>query len=103
MKRARTGIKPLSWRNNCIGLWRDWAGYTQEQVAEILEEDGLIKTHTSVSRIEGGKQVPKIDTLEAMARLYGTDVHSMINRQPPSEPPARAAPQPPKPTTRTRR
>lgn len=74
-------------------MWRKRAGFSQERVAEILEMEELIDSHASVSRIERGIQRPSIVVIEAMARLYGTDIDSMINRPPPeTAPPAGRAP-----------
>lgn len=57
--------------------WREHAGFTQEQAAEVI---GV--SHATIQRIENGKQVTPIDNIEALARLYKTDVHSMLNRLP---------------------
>lgn len=77
--------KPLAWHKNFIGHHRKRAGFSQEQVAEILSDLELIDSHASISRIENGKQKPPIDVIEAMARLYGVDIDTMIYR-PPSSP-----------------
>ena len=94
MPTPKTDVKPLPWRKNFSGHWRKYAGFSQETVAEILEREELIDSHASVSRIENGKQRPSIVTIEAMARLYGTDIDSLLNRPPPERRRAAVQPEP---------
>lgn len=72
----------LRWHANHISEWREDAGYSQQQVSDLLAERGIELDRVSIGRIEGGKQVTSIENLEAMAKLFGTDVTSMIDRTP---------------------
>lgn len=68
----------LAWRRTCMQHWRKHARITQEEAAKALDT-----THASIGRYESGKQLPDAKTLEALAKLYNTDIHSMLNRLPP--------------------
>lgn len=72
----------LRWHKNHIGEWREDAELSQQEVADRLADRGVELDRVSIGRIEGGKQVTTIEVLEAMASLFGTDVHSMINLAP---------------------
>lgn len=78
--------KPLAWRLTRIRHWREFAGLTLETAAEKIASPpySLKKgtTHTSLGRVENGKQIPSIKMIEALAHLYGTDVDSLLNRLP---------------------
>lgn len=85
----KRGTKPaLRWRPNCIRFWREYRGFTLEEAAEALSRPphDLNYTHTSLGRAENAKQMPKIEMIEALAKLYGTDVDSLINRRPEASP-----------------
>lgn len=79
------GKEELRWRVTCMRLWRVYRDYTQEQAAEALSDPpfNMPTTHASIGRYENGKQMPKGEMLEAIARLYRTDVHSLLNERPP--------------------
>jgi transcriptional regulator with XRE-family HTH domain len=84
-KSPATKSKPLRWRTNCIRHWRDFRdGMTLEAAAEALSRPpyNLDYTHNSLGRIENGKQMPTIELIEALARLYRTDIDSLLNRRP---------------------
>jgi transcriptional regulator with XRE-family HTH domain len=84
-KSPATKSKPLRWRTNCIRHWRDFRdGMTLEAAAEALSRPpyNLDYTHNSIGRIENGKQMPTIELIEALAKLYDTDVDSLLNRRP---------------------
>jgi hypothetical protein len=74
------------WRENRISEWRRHydPDFTQQDVADYLA--GLTPPirldRVSVGRIETGMQMPAIEVIEAMARLYGTDIDSMVNLSP---------------------
>jgi transcriptional regulator with XRE-family HTH domain len=73
----------LRWRQNNISLWREAkTEKSQQDVADWLTEQGLPLDRVSILRIEAGKQMPSIEVLEAMARLYRTDVSSMCDLTP---------------------
>lgn len=46
--------------------WREWAGLTQEQVAEAVD-----KSVPTVQRWEAGKRVPGLDDLEMLGKAFG--------------------------------
>jgi transcriptional regulator with XRE-family HTH domain len=64
-------------------MYRD---YTLEQAAEALSgpPHDMPTTHTSLGRYENGKQMPSAEMLEAIARLYRTDVKSLLDERPPA-------------------
>lgn len=76
----------LRWRETNIRLWRRAAGWTLEAAADRLKQAPyyLKTTHTSLQRLEAGKQMPKIDMIEALASLYKTDITSLLNGEPPA-------------------
>ena len=39
-------------------------------------------THASLGRLENGLQMPKIELIEALAKIYDTDIDSLLNRLP---------------------
>lgn len=59
---------------------------TLEEVAEALERPPyrIKTTHASLGRAERGLQMPPIGLIEALAELFRTDVHSLLNRRPES-------------------
>lgn len=90
---ARTPRKPSAvskalatttsvWRKTRIKEWRKRAGLSQQEVADKLAERGVELTRESVQRIENGTQRPLITAIEAMAAIFDTDVHSMLNTSP---------------------
>ena len=83
---AKKPKKPqaLPWRITLIRYWRKHRGMTQEGAAAALaKEPYCIETsHPSVGRVEKGKQLPPISYIEALAKLYGTDIDSLLNRLP---------------------
>ena len=66
-----------TWRRTNMWHWRKHNRLTQEGVAEIL---GI--THVTVGRWENGTSPPDAVMLEALAVLYKTDIHSMLNKLP---------------------
>lgn len=78
----RPALRKLRWRRTRISEWRDSAKLTQQQVTDLLAERGLELDRVSVVRIEGGKQMPTIEVLEAMASIFKTDIDSMLNFTP---------------------
>lgn len=80
--------KPLRWRTNCIQTWRKDRHFTLETAAAKLSEPpyNLDYTHNSLGRIENGKQMPPIQLIEALAKLYDTDIDSLLNRPPGTAP-----------------
>jgi transcriptional regulator with XRE-family HTH domain len=74
--------KKLFWRRTRIREWREAAHLTQQNVADALAERGVDLSRESIQRIEAGTQRPLITAIEAMAGLFKTDVHSLLNRSP---------------------
>lgn len=76
--------EPLRWRRNCIRYWREFRDFTLEAAAEALARPPhrLAYTHNSLGRVERGLQMPTIELIEALAKLYETDVDSLLNRRP---------------------
>lgn len=76
--------KPLRWRRNAIRQWRDLRKFTLETASEALSAApySIEITHNSLGRIENGKQMPSIELIEALAKLYETDIDSLLNRPP---------------------
>lgn len=76
--------------------WREASNKTLEQVAQAVEIIGSQKneavdndltypdtmTHATLGRIETGKMPYKQQLLEILAEIYGTDVPSLIMRNP---------------------
>ena len=60
---------------------RDNAGLTQERLCELA---GI--SSDAISRIEGGVRVPRLDTLEKLARVFDTDVSSLVSSDKEPEP-----------------
>lgn len=77
---------PKRWRETCIRHWRSVTGLTLEEASERLSkapyhlETGI--THASLQRVENGLQMPKVELIEALAHLYGTDIHALLNLLP---------------------
>jgi transcriptional regulator with XRE-family HTH domain len=88
MYMAHAKLKQLRWRPNCIRYWREHRGFTLERAAEALSESPfrLGYTHNSLGRVENGKQMPTIQLIEALAKMYDTDIDSLLNRRPGSAP-----------------
>lgn len=84
VRKPRLAPKFLRWRETNIRLWRKATGWTLERAADRLSHAPyyLKTTHTSLQRLESGKQMPKIDMVEALAHLYKTDIHSLLNSEP---------------------
>jgi transcriptional regulator with XRE-family HTH domain len=61
---------------------------TLEIAAERLARPpfNLDYTHNSLGRIENGKQMPTIELIEALAKMYETDIDSLLNRRPETGP-----------------
>lgn len=78
--------KPLRWRKNAIRAWRELRKFTLETASEALSHPphDIEITHNSLGRIENGKQMPSIELIEALAKLYDTDIDSLLNRPPAS-------------------
>lgn len=73
----------LRWRVTEMGAWREYRGFTQQAAADaIVERYGLAITRESLGRYEQGKQMPLTEMIEAVADLYKTDIHSLLNRKP---------------------
>lgn len=85
-RKVRPTAEPLRWRETSIRKWREAAGLTLERAADRLSHSPyyLETTHTSLQRIEAGKQMPKVEMIEALAHLYKTDIHSLLNLNPPA-------------------
>lgn len=81
-RRPQSRQKPLRWRKTRISDWRDEEGLTQQQVADRLAERGFDLDRVSVGRIEGGKQMPRVEVLEALAEILKTDINSLLNYTP---------------------
>ena len=60
---------------------REQSGLTQEKLCEYA---GI--SSDSVTRIEGGSRVPRLDTLEKIARVFDTDVSTLVSTGKVSEP-----------------
>lgn len=72
----------LRWRRTGIRTWRDAKKLTLEEVAEILGRPPykIKTTHNSLGRVERGQQMPKIELIEALTKIYDIDIHSLLNR-----------------------
>lgn len=68
---------PKRRRRHFIREWREFRGFTQERLAELLGT-----TKTSVSRIEASKQPYTQDFLEACADALGTHPGTLLIRAP---------------------
>lgn len=68
---------PKRRRRTFIQAWRKFRGLTQEQLA-----DRLSTTKANISRVESGTQGYTQDFLEACAEALGTDVASLLMRDP---------------------
>ncbi|NWG25892.1 MAG: helix-turn-helix transcriptional regulator [Pseudorhodoplanes sp.] len=79
-----TGSKDLRWRKTMIRHWREFREFTLEAASEALSRPpyNLDYTHNSLGRVERGMQMPTIELIEALAKLYQTDTHSLLNRRP---------------------
>jgi transcriptional regulator with XRE-family HTH domain len=84
MPKKRKKPRALRWRLTLIRHWREHNRMTLMGVADTLAEAPyrLKTTHNSLGRLENGLQMPKIELIEALARIYGTDIDSMLNRLP---------------------
>ena len=60
---------------------REQNGLTQDKLCEYA---GI--SSDSITRIEGGSRVPRLDTLEKIARVFDTDVSSLVSTGKMSEP-----------------
>lgn len=79
-KNAHKGNQPPArqrFRPTFIAQWRDHRNLTQEQLANRL---GMTQSHLSM--LENGKRGYTQETLEAIADSLGTDVASLIMRNP---------------------
>jgi transcriptional regulator with XRE-family HTH domain len=74
----------LRWRLTQIRHWRDYRDMTQQGVADTLAGAPyhLKMSYASLGRLENGLQMPKIELIEALAKVYETDIDSMLNRLP---------------------
>lgn len=81
-KKLPSPPKKLFWRKTRIRDWRKAADMTQQNVADALAERSVELSRESIQRIEAGTQRPLITAIEAMAALFKTDVHSLLNRSP---------------------
>lgn len=68
---------PKRRRKTFIRAWREARNLTQEQLA-----DRLLTTKANISRVETGTQGYTQDFLEACAEALGTDVASLLMRDP---------------------
>lgn len=81
-----TTARGARWRQTNIRHWRGAAGLTLEEASERLSqppyslETGI--SHASLQRVENGLQMPKVELIEALAHLYGTDIHALLNDLP---------------------
>lgn len=84
MLKPKAKIVKLRWRVTCIREWRKFRKFTLESAADALSRApyGIKITHQSLGRIEKGKQLCKINLIEALAVLYRTDIESLLNRGP---------------------
>lgn len=71
--------------------WRKFRGYTQDQVAGLLEVyadrpenagKDIATTQATVQRVESGKHKYHQHMMEALAEIYGTTVSDLINIDP---------------------
>jgi len=89
------GTRKLRWRRTRMRDHRLFNDLTLEAVVEILANPpyGIEYTHNSLGRVEHGMQMPSAGLLEALAKIYKTDVDSLLNRLPtlPKGPTADAA------------
>jgi transcriptional regulator with XRE-family HTH domain len=69
--------KPSARQKIFLKEWRQFRGLTQEKLAERI---GVV--HTTIGRVERGVQSYTQDLLEACAAELGTDVASIIMRNP---------------------
>ena len=76
--------KTLRWRVTCMSLWREHRDYTQVETAEALGRPpyNIETTYVSIGRYERGEVAPPANMLEAIAALYRTNVHSLLNERP---------------------
>ncbi len=65
--------------NEKLAILRKNAGYTQDDLAEMLEV-----TRQSVSRWENGAAIPETEKLIKLSRIYGCTLDHLINDTPPS-------------------
>jgi transcriptional regulator with XRE-family HTH domain len=83
---AKKTKKPraLRWRVTRIRYWREYRKMTLMGVAETLAKEPyrLQTSHASLGRLENGRQMPKIGLIEALTKIYETDIDSMLNRLP---------------------
>jgi transcriptional regulator with XRE-family HTH domain len=73
--------------------WRDYRAMTLEAVGEALEDAGVDvgTSHAQIGRIERGEQPYNQPLLEGLAKLYDTDVPSLLDVDPFLDPPERRA------------
>src|SRR5580765_114460 len=76
--------RELRWRLTLIRHWRKYRQMTLPGVADTLAREPyrLKSTHASLGRLENGLQMPKIELIEALAKIYDTDIDSLLNRLP---------------------
>lgn len=87
--------KELTWRVTPMRKWREKAGLTQMKAAYALADQPykIEISYASLGRYERGRQRPKDEIVDAIAKLYGTDAHSLLHRFPSKG----SAEQPPEP------
>jgi transcriptional regulator with XRE-family HTH domain len=81
MRKAQPNPKPVR-RPTFIRAWRDFRGYTQEQMITRLEAAGLKLSTSQLSRIENGKQEYKQSQLEVFAVALNCEPWNLIWRDP---------------------
>lgn len=76
--------KELNWRISKMREWRRFRKLKLSGVAETLSDPpySLPSDHVKIGRYERGENPPDANYLEALAKLYGTDIDSMLNRTP---------------------
>lgn len=74
----RIGFKtPKTRRRTFIRQWREFRGYSQEKLGDMLDTSGSM-----ISRIENGNTPYTQDVLEALAEALMTDPASLLMRDP---------------------
>lgn len=69
--------KPARRRRTFIKQWREYRGYSQEKLADMLGTSGSM-----ISRIEKGQVAYTQDVLEALAEALSTEPASLLMRNP---------------------
>lgn len=76
-QRRKSNFKPGPLRRTFIREWRDYRGYTQEQLGDMI---GV--SHATIGRVENGKKPYDQQLLELLADALTTDPASLLVRNP---------------------